>query len=352
VERIPRLVGIAEIQQITLSQWLALQKCPLKGLISAMKLDGALPEIPPTRAALVGKFHHRAMELAATARSEADLEAAIESEIKLLQSDVNRLTHLGRVGSVSGWNEVNASASIASRLIAERGATAKQALRSVEQLLRSSDGLLVGKPDDLAIIGIEGIVTEHKSGAIRDEEGRIKQPYLDQLLFYAVLIFDNYNVRSVVAQLKSLGGDTFEMPVMPRDAKEFAKRVRILVNVVNAQCRAEDPFKALATPSADACGFCSARSVCATFMSQQDLLELEGEQYLIEGTLVRIHPSTIRGLSEVTISDECRREAVTIAIPDQVTSGIAQGRRYQLLNLRRHGRSLEWGLTSKALTSE
>jgi hypothetical protein len=352
VERIPRLIGMAEIKKITLSQWLALQKCQLMGLTSAMLLDGALPERPPTRATLVGRFHHRAMEHAATARNEADLDARIESEIKLLQSDVNRWTHLGRVGSVSGWDEVNAAASIAARLVAERSASAVPALREVEQMLHSSDGLMVGKPDDLSIVGAQGFVTEHKSGAIREEGGQIRRPYLDQILFYSALIFDNYDVHSVRGQLKSLGGDFFEIVVAPRDAQEFAARVRALVDIVNAQCRTENPFSSLTTPSADACGLCSARSVCATFKREQDLLGLEGEQYLIEGALTRVQPSAFRGLSDVTISDECRCVPVTIAAPEQVTSEMTLSDRYQLLNLRRHGGSLEWGLTSKVLTCE
>lgn len=351
MERVPRLIGMAEIKTITLSQWLALQKCPLMGLTSAMRLDGTLPEKPPTRATLVGLFHHRAMELAATARSDADLDAGIESEIKRLQSDVNKWTHLGRVGSVSGWDEVNATASLAARLVAERGVSARPALREVEQLLQSSDGLLAGKPDDVAVVGVQGFVTEHKSGAIR-EDGRIRQPYLDQLLFYSALIFDNYKVHSVTGQLKSLGGDFFEMVVLPRDAQEFAAHVRTLVDSVNAKCRTENPFGSLTTPSADACSLCSARPVCATFKRDQDMLGLEGEEYLIEGALIRVKPSAIRGLSDVTIADECRCVPVTIAAPEQVTSEMTPSRRYQLLNLRKHGGSLEWGLTSTVLTCE
>jgi hypothetical protein len=322
----------------------------LKGLIDCADLDGSLPNPILTRAALVGRFYHRVMELAVVTRDEVELEALIETEIKLVQSEAIKWPHLRRAGTVSGWDEVNAAAAHAMRLCkAGKNAGSLATLRRVEHTLRSQDGLLIGKPDRYTIVASNAFLEEYKSGAIRDDLGIAKARFLDQLRFYAVLIFDNHEVETVTGSIQSLTGDTFNTTLERADSIEFASRLATYVEDVNSRVRAGQTPSEFANTSGNACTYCSAHSICQRFKEEQDRIELEGEQYLCEGTAIDLISGGGEGVSRLTISDEYRKVSIPISLPAGVGSGIEPKRKYQLLNLRRRGSSLEWGFTSRIL---
>lgn len=351
MQRVPRVLEWrGELSELTFSRWNSLQQCTAKGLVHMLALDGQLPEPLPTRGTLVGRFHHQLMELAATVSSEAELDARTEDAIAVLQQEVARWPHLRKAGSVSGWKEVNASASLAMRAFAMRGARNGCGPNRVEHMLRSQDGLLLGRPDSFRIVAGSAILREYKSGSIRGKMGSIKETYLDQLTFYAVLIFDNYDVESVVGSLESLGGDRHDIEIRREQAQEFAQRVIGVVAAVNQRARSARSLADLANPSQDACSYCAVRSICVRFKSTQDELALTGEQLLAEGVVTQVAVQTGRALSAITLSDELRKMSLTLALPSTVVSEMSAGRRYQLLNLRRRGASLEWGCTSQALS--
>jgi len=347
MERVPLIRRLVEPRQLTLSGWVSLQQCLLKGVIDICELDGPLPEQLPTRATLVGRFHHRVMELAASSQSDASLEEAIEAEIALVQSEAAKWPHLRRAGSVSGWDEVNASAALALRTASWRKADNTAALRLVEHTLRSRDGLLIGKPDRYTIVDRSAFLKEYKSGAIRDDAGALKAAYLDQLSFYTVLIFDNYDVDSVMGAVESLSGDVLTNVFDREDAVEFAERILSFVKEANVKVRAAETASEIASASADACTYCAAQSVCQRFKAEQDRLGLEGEQYLCEGIAVGLRTGDGGRVSQVTFADELRSSPLTIAIPSTEAAFVKLNMKYQLLNLRRRGTGFEWGYTSR-----
>jgi hypothetical protein len=348
VQRVPKILSVAELTQVTFYQWSALEACALKGLVGSLRLDIELPVVPPSRATLVGRFHHKAMELAATVNSDAELDAGIESAIRDLQVEVNQWPHLRKVGSASGWGEVNASASLAIRIVSAGNVDGRLILKRTEQVLHSSDHVLVGKPDYFAISSRQAYLREHKSGPIRESDGQIMQVHLDQLHYYAALILDNYNVDSVVGRLESLNGDTFDTVVGKGDAAALKARASSLVTAVNERIRTGIAPAALATSSAEACSFCTARIICPTFKREQDRLGLEGDQYLVEGRVTRLTHSANGAVVDLSILDEFRKVGVTIGIPSAAATEISSGQRCQLSSLRRRGTALEWGHTSRA----
>jgi PD-(D/E)XK nuclease superfamily len=335
---------------VTFYQWVALEQCLSKGIVRSLDLDSALPAPIPTRAVLVGRFHHRAMELAATLRDLTEFDAQIETEIAKLQATVNGWPQLRRAGSVSGWDEINKSVSLAERIISVRGTNDQVRLAKIESEFRSIDGRLVGKPDYFSVEGRHAVLREYKSSAIRDSTGRPESIYLDQLRFYSVLIFANFDVDHVAARLESLSGDVHELAIGKQEANEFEARVARVIDEVNAALRLRLEFSDLAKPSREACVFCEAKILCDAFKRQQDQLELEGEQFLVEGSVTRVLPASDAEITYITVDDEYRKSTLTLTLPSRAAADVVPRGRWIFLNLRRHGVALAWGHTSRVLS--
>jgi hypothetical protein len=341
-----------ELKTVTPSRWTSLMQCAAKGWVDILVLDGKLPDPPLSRGILVGRLHHRMMELAVTVSSPGELDARMEEEIAALQRQIVELPHLRRAGSVSAWTEINASVSLAMRVFELRGQRSDAEEIRVEEELKSKDGLFNGRPDVFRIHGTRASLREYKTGAIRDKSGNIKPAYLDQVAIYAALILDNYDVETVAVSLDSLDGDRHETMVDRDQVRKLSQHVTGVIAKLNERVRSADSFAELAQPSQDGCSYCSLRSICSPFKGVQDELELVGEQLLAEGAVELVGERQNDALMSVSFNDECREMNFTVSLPASVASQMVQGRRYQLLNLRRRGGTLEWGQVSQALSYE
>src|ERR1700730_18210887 len=185
MERTPTIVAVGPMRSITFSQWVSLNRCKLKAALRSAVIAGNLPEPLPTRPALVGLFHHRAMELAVQSASPVTLRDSLEAEIADLQLIVSYSPHLRRLGSVSGWDEVNRSVVLAQERVTANRGLANGAAAAAETSLQSASGLLEGRPDFFSANGSVGLLREYKSGRIRDEKGELLADYRSQALFYS-----------------------------------------------------------------------------------------------------------------------------------------------------------------------
>ncbi len=352
IQKMPRVRGWrGSLESITPSRWTSLVQCAAKGLADALDLEGQLPRSPPSRGTLVGRFHHRLMELAARASSAVELDAKIEAEIRLLQHEVSKHAHMRQAGSVSGWRDVNVSASLAMRMFEMRDQRrADGETVHVETELKARDGLLIGRPDLFRVHGRGAILREYKTGVIRDETGGIRKDYLDQITLYAALIFDNYSVESVEASIESLAGDRHEATINREQARQLAERVTDALVRINELVRSARSFSDLARPSADACSYCPLRCVCVSFKASQDDLALKGDQLLAEGTVESIQASLEAAPRTVSLRDEIRSVEIQLQIPTAVAAQLSEKRRYQFIDLHRRGPGLEWSITSQALS--
>lgn len=313
-------------------------------------IDGELPKPALTRASIVGKFHHRAMELVATALTPAEIRQILEDEIGKLQREISASPHLRRLGSVSGWDEINRSVSLAEELAGARSAaisTNSGAAAEVE--LKSSSGLLVGRPDYFSIRESRGRLREYKSGAIRDQDGALASEYLDQVRFYSCLIFDCFDVDTIDASVESLSGDRCEVTVDRTDASLFFASVEATLNALNRRIQEVAAPETLALPSHDACSFCVGRIVCVPFKRTQDEMELDGEQHVVQGTVVSLEKKTVGHTA--TIEDVYRRKRLALNLPADFSQRICRGSSYVFLNLRRQGTAFSWGHTSRVLAN-
>jgi PD-(D/E)XK nuclease superfamily len=350
MDRAPTIVAVGSLPKITFSAWVSLKRCALKGTLGQATINGELPKSAPSRANLIGTFHHKALELASRGYSPDELRLSLESEIERCQRTVTALPALRRFGSVSGWDEINRSVSLAHDLAAAkgRGVGGGASNAAAETGLRSASGLMEGKPDFFWVNESGATLREYKSVGIRDEDGELLADYLDQVKFYSVLIFDNFDVPIVKASVESLSGDRCDVAVSPAEARQFSMLVEQALREFNRSVEAPVKPETLATPSREACAYCNGRVACEPFKRLQDQLELEGEQYLIQGMLVRMEPRSANWVA--TIGEVYRDKRIQLSIPEEVARQLRSESAYIFFNLRRQGPAFSWGHSSRVMT--
>jgi PD-(D/E)XK nuclease superfamily len=350
MERAPVIMAVNPMPSITFSQWAALKRCKLKASLHSATLDGRLPDSLATRASLVGNFHHRSMELAAKIQSPTDLRDALEVEIVKLQSIVSASPHLRRLGSVSGWDEVNRSVVLA----CERGSagyrTSSRTLAVAETGLRSASGLLQGRPDFFSVGHSVAHLREYKSGRIRDEDGHALTDYIEQAKFYSCLIVDNFAVTSVIASIESLSGDRHELTISRADARQFEIEVGTALADFNQHIPSREHLSVLANPSTEVCAFCDGRVCCASFKQLQDELELSGEQFIIQGRFGGFESRAMQCV--VVVQDIYRAERSELLVPQAIGDQLVKDASYLFLNVSRHGAGWLWGHSSRVFLSD
>jgi len=348
MDRAPTIISIGPLIDITFSQWIALNQCPLKGALRSAILDGELPKPPITRASLVGIFHHEAMEQVALEHSAKVIRRTLESRIEEMQQIVSNLPHLRRLGSVSGWPEINRSVTIAQELSSSWAGTEKVDRREHTELdLQSKSGLLKGRPDFFSVHEAVADLREYKTGGIREKDGLLRCDYLDQVKFYAYLIVDTFQVETVNASIESLSGDRCEEQISLERAIQFGASVEMSLAEFNRQNEKCGAWEVLAAPTRDACTFCLGRPVCRAFKKSQDQLELEGEQYVLEGHLLGVEKTNLGNVASV--KDVHREKRLELLIPEEVCRELKAEEAYVFMNLRRQGPTLSWGNTSRVL---
>ena len=345
MEQMPTIVAVGPIRSITFSQWVSLNRCKLKAALRSAVIRGKLPDPLPTRPALVGLFHHRAMELAVQSPSPAILRDALEAEIAELQLIVSSTPHLRRLGSVSGWDEVNRSVVLAhERLAANRGIV-NDTVAAAETSLRSVSGLLVGRPDFYSVGGSLGRLREYKSGRIRDEKGELLTDYRSQALFYASLIFDNTGADLISATVESLSGDRCEIAINRAEARQFAAEVEATLESFNRSLVGLASIERLAEPTQEGCASCIGRVACLPFKRVQESFELSGEQYVVQGYIRSLE--TRRAQRVVFVQDVCRDKVAELTVPESIACQLELRESYCFGNLSRHGAGWLWGHSSR-----
>lgn len=349
---VPKVVAVNRLSSVTFYQWLDLRRCELKGLGAALVLDRRLPEMPPTRSQLIGKFHHRLMELASSADSLVVLDGLIENEINKLQETVNESDLLRKHGSVSGWHEVNQSASLARSVMTSRSAEASSHITASEKELRSRHGILVGRPDRFTVHQGVAALREYKTGSIRTETGAPLPDHLEQLTFYSALIVDNFDVTKVVARVESLGGDSYEVIVQSSDIDDLIERVSVALGTLNTKITSGASVESLATPGSDVCLSCRNQIICSAFKRSQNDIGLIGDQHLLEGVVTGIAASKVAAVNVVTVRGMDGHVSASFVVPAELTADIIVGKAYVFQGLRSHGGNLAWGGASRVFSCE
>jgi hypothetical protein len=332
-------LGIGQFRRVSYSELIDLQDCLLKGSKGRLTLSTPLPDSIPTRATIIGIFHHKAMEAATLGLAPDQLEEDLEQIIAAMQVTASAWQHLRRLGPIGNWDEINRSFTSAMRWSRERQANKSFDVVKVEDTLASADGLLFGKPDRYAIVADRALLTEFKTSSLRDLDGNIRKEYLTQLMFYATLLFDNYPVSQVAAQLEAATGEDFSVVIGTHEVRQFATEVRSALADANERIAGARSPLDLASPNVEACNYCSLRVLCNSFASRQSELPLARGQLVLTATVKTV---AVREESAGSIELDRGDRKFRLVVPSEVTSEVQAGRRYAFANLDMAGSTFRW----------
>jgi len=352
MNKLPQIEGISNLQKVSFYQLLSLQECVLKGVRSNLRLTACLPEVIPTKALIVGRFHHKAMELARTCLTLSELREALETEIVTLEKNVAQHQSVLARGRVSGWNEINDSFVVALEVFRRRGGgnlTGKAV--AVEKSLSSTDGLFSGKPDLYVTEGDRATIIEYKTPRLRNESGVIRAEYVDQLKFYAALLYENYDLTTVRGCLESPIDAAWQVEISIAEARSYLDAARQLVASVNRSISSIANIFALASPSVDSCATCDLRPVCNPFLNMQSALGFPDKEIYIDGVLVELAIEVNKKAAKAKFALG-EKASLAVLLPQSVYEELRYGGRYLLTALHASGAGSEWSARSQIFQYE
>ena len=177
-----------------------------------------------------------------------------------------------------------------------------------EAQLRSSDGLLVGRPDYVNVD--EGIVIDYKTG--RGDAASRSQPSdseARQLRLYAYLAREG-GIAVTRGTIVRGDGSEDHLLIAPEEADDEASRAKAQLAAINRASESGLSFVAIASPSTEHCAGCPCNAFCEAFWTSVSLDWEEECGLSLEGCIeaVGVSPS-VQGITLLTFTLEVRRGA-------------------------------------------
>jgi hypothetical protein len=153
-----------------------------------------------------------------------------------------------------------------------------------EHKLKSPDGLIKGKADLILRQYDTGNVSiiDFKTGLIYNDQGSIKEEYVDQLLLYAALY--NQNSDSIFGGAKewpdriavvASDGSFHEIKYTREQALQCYNETRLLLNEINRIIESNPEVTDQLSKSGDHCLYCAYRPACSKYLGGAHLSEYD-----------------------------------------------------------------------------
>lgn len=328
---LPTIQQVAELRSVSFYRLLNLTTCILSGVGPDLKLSGSLPQLAPSKVALIGRAHHLFMELASTAQSLDELEEQIEAHIEATQADADLWPGLRRAGSVGGWDKINESARLAIRRFRNRGNCLVVSSRQNEKELQSTDGMMRGRPDAFVIEGGVGYLIEYKSSDSCSNT-ELPEQFEQQLQFYAILLFDSYSLDSVKGSVEFLDGVTIDRVFTRETIRSFRENIINKIAEVNMLIRGAKTAEQLASPSCEACVQCGIRLICTAFKKAQQTIRQAAAPLQIDIQVTGMAP--LDSSRSVVVGSDCFTDTKwRLSLPEPIAKELCLGRTYVLADM-------------------
>ena len=269
------------LTSISPSRFTSLKDCALREALAWSRARRLLPGSPK---GFLGSVAHGLIEDASimfpVGSSHLSLEDAWEERLRAEERKLrgsNMESHLVPLSaSCTDYYVIKEQTmAVAERQLSKRGSSgsSRESVTFAEEPLASRDKLLVGRIDRLAR-GPEGwVVSDYKTGKIMADESEqdphIKDAYVVQLKLYAMLVKDSKGEWPARLELIPLFGDPVEVPFNRDECSALAAEAKTELAAVNRRVAEVKSGRAnpssLASPSADACRFCSWRPSCVAY---------------------------------------------------------------------------------------
>lgn len=261
------------------------KKCALSAFQEYLGIGKHLPRELPTRPILVGLFFHTLMEKdTSQLDGNEDYDFCID-QVRNLETMVLDNPRLRWMGTPSTWKEIN---SAANAFLSQEGTYSdRQKSRRITNKLTSKSGVLVGRPDYLRISGNEADIREYKSAHIY-AEGTTTEKHVRQILYYAYLIFQNFEVERVKGRIIGLAGHESPREILRQEANNVGSQYEEIVQSIASRVDATSALGELASPGSPQCIECSIRSECPAFLKIQFSDEAFNNFRVIRGNLDKV----------------------------------------------------------------
>jgi CRISPR/Cas system-associated exonuclease Cas4 (RecB family) len=271
---------IKPIEHISPSRFYKLQQC---ALAEVWFISKNAPLIPYHANALLGTVIHKLLEKYST-----DGELTIQEFNKVWQEceDVAfqrihrdeqwRYLPLSEKATFYFPKKFNAQKAVEKILFKEDGEPTHQALS--EHPLSSKDGIIKGIADLVIKKNETNVVSviDFKTGEVHNNEGALKEEYINQLKLYAVLY--NHNKKEIFDGVKewpdslyivSSDGNYHTVPYTTDEAEQCFEMVKKSVSRINIIIEEGKDVQGKLSNTGDHCKYCSYRVVCGKYVDSE-----------------------------------------------------------------------------------
>ena len=250
-------------------------------------------------------------------------------------------------GSVSGWDEINFFAVSALKNFQKKTGVNSGVRLGSEERLVSSDQMFVGRPDFFAIEGRRAELKELKTTSLKSESGVLREEYGQQLLFYSVLLFDNFDIDSVHGFLLSHRSEQIEKDIQRSEAEAHKDLMRDHIRTANERLKNSTRVEELTTTAKVACENCNKRPLCARFIENQLVLGIDRDVFVLKGEITNISKEYGSPVTSLKIIHNAGSPSIDIDIPSTVADELNIQDHYLITNLKWTAGSFFWGQNSE-----
>lgn len=315
--RVPDVPTPQAVPAISPSLYEALLACPAKAVWYA---HGSRDALAPHPAALLGTCFHAVMEALQKGRITGDA-AERQNSARSLFDEVARQVHtdahpLLRVKFPSPQNlpyynllreRAAAVAAQAAVGIDEQAEPRSQSSPLSEERFRSSDGVIVGRPDLIDAGRAE--VVDFKTSQAVDDPGVVSPREARQLRLYVYLAAEA-GLTIDRGTIVRGNGDVASTAITRAEAEYEASQARQSLTELNTRIANGDAFADLARPSPDGCRFCACLPLCDAFWETAEPTWQATCGIHVEGTVTAVVDAAVHGTALVTVQAERTRGTV------------------------------------------
>lgn len=271
-------VPLKPITRISPSMAARLQRCPLEAVYSC-NASSDLPAVTGP-AARIGTACHRVLEaIASDAISPtANWDSAFQElwAAKIGEQETEALTspYERHFGAADRWRNIAIQRARLKRIARTLWEAQQQSglLPAIERRYQAFNGRLVGVADVVREASDGVVIEDYKTGTIVDvdeETGNsvIRTSYRQQILLYAAMHHDVYNVWPVQGKLIPLDGPPIDVPVDSFEASQLVTSILQLADQTNAKLAEGVALEQLGKPAIETCQYCPYQVKCPAFWS-------------------------------------------------------------------------------------
>ncbi|MFZ5872426.1 MAG: PD-(D/E)XK nuclease family protein [Actinomycetota bacterium] len=315
--RVPDVPTPRAVPAISPSLYEALLACPAKAVWYA---HGSRDALAPHPAALLGTCFHAVMEALQKGRLLGDA-AERQNSARSLFDEVARQVHtdahpLLRVKFPSPQNlpyynllreRAAAVAAQAPVGVDEQAEPRPQPSPLSEERFRSSDGVIVGRPDLIDVA--RGEVVDFKTSQAINDPGAVSPREARQLRLYAYLAGEA-GLTIERGTIVRGDGHTASIAVTASEARHEATEARQALADLNNRVGNGQAFAELARPSPEGCRFCPCVPFCDAFWETADPTWQDTTGIHVEGTVTAPVNAAVHATALVTV--QVRRTRGTV----------------------------------------